>query len=376
MDTYNLQLKIKSAFDPKAKAPHVLIEMTKKEYKRHSKNIIHVEGLSFCDKTKQVIYSNISYGSNINSNQSFVHSEGSKVTTRHVHINKIKKRIIIIVANKEECVAVLPSLIISSSINNTAPSGKVIIMACVLDNTKPSTQSWTYDDYPSIKSCKPNILSSSNHHGSVGYYASFGNKGSFNKSVTTSIGQYVTKKNKDEEKQLTITENATNYEHRVASVIDSSVQCLSIILPNIQSLISPVVDTAFEIQKKVGDINLQPLPSSKNGCWQTSICINAQTNQFHNENDCTYTLISIPYQTYFSRPSKKDRYHFIFKLSNTELIHLNFIPGVSFIFSGLFLTHRQNKNNNNTLSNDVFYNIASYGNKRLFNHLRKSINKK
>ncbi len=116
--------------------------------------------------------------------------------------------------------------------------------------------------------------------------------------------------------------------------------------------------------------------SSKDGCWQTTICINAQTSKFHNENDCTYTVITIPRQAYFNQGNQNNEYHFIFKLTNCDKVHLKLHPGMSFIFSGLFLTHRQSKVQKENKSDSVFFNIGSYGNKRLFNHIRKSINRK
>ena len=48
-------------------------------------------------------------------------------------------------------------------------------------------------------------------------------------------------------------------------------------------------------------------------------------------------------------------------------------PGMTFMFSGKYLTHRQSCNNNITTSNSTFVNIASYGNERLYNHLKSNI---
>ena len=48
--------------------------------------------------------------------------------------------------------------------------------------------------------------------------------------------------------------------------------------------------------------------------------------------------------------------------------------GVSFIFSGKFLTHRQVMNENQ-VSNETFINFASYGNEKLYNHVKATINR-
>ena len=347
-----------------------------KERQRHENNTISVEGLSLSACKKEIIYNKIKYGSHIKFKTTTTNSGGRKIYNKSIHLEKIKNRYILILAQKKECLKILPDLFVSSSVTNKTPSGTVVIMACVLDTKKFNQSSpWQSADFTKLKSCKPNILSSSSHHGSVGYYASFGNKGSFDKTTHTSVGQYVKKRSNNPIKQSSINATANSYEKRIDVQINSSVASISKFIPNIKTLISPVLETAFEIQKETGSINLQSFPSSKNGCWQTSICVDAQTSHFHTENDCTYTLISVPDQVCFKSSANSNNYSFIFKLSNTELINLNLIPGVSFIFSGMYLTHRQNKNRDETSTNDVFFNVASYGNKRLFNHIRKSINK-
>ena len=74
--------------------------------------------------------------------------------------------------------------------------------------------------------------------------------------------------------------------------------------------IAPVVDVANNIQGVQGDINLLQVPGSKNGCWHTTICINAQTKVFHTEEDCGYTVISVPKQ----KTNDVGKYHFLFML--------------------------------------------------------------
>ena len=374
IDFHNLRCNIKNTYEPTAKAPHVLIELSNTEYKRHKANIIYVEHPSFASN-KEIYYSKITYGNNIKAKTYYTNTDGFKINQKSIFIQKIKKRYLFIAASKQECISVFPELLVSSSTTNTDPSGKVVLLVCIYDDTaKTSCPPWNYNDFASIKSCKPNILSGSSHHGSVGYYASFGNKGSFKKVMNSSVGQYVNKKKSDLIRQVQIDEVASRYDNKISLEIKVCCNIMGRLLPNIRSVISPVIDTAFEIQNEVGDINLQPVSSSKNGCWQTSVCINAQTSDFHIEKDCTYTLISIPRQEYFKSTTKKDAFNFIFKLSKTEMVNIELVPSLSFIFSGLFLTHRQNKNTENNTSNDVFFNIASYGNKRLFHHLRKSIN--
>ena len=52
----------------------------------------------------------------------------------------------------------------------------------------------------------------------------------------------------------------------------------------------------------IGNINMNQISISECGMWQPSICINAQTTQLHTENDCTYTVITVPKQDNTKEP--------------------------------------------------------------------------
>ena len=250
----------------------------------------------------------------------------------------------------------------------------VVLMASIMKPVPNSNKTWNQEDYSRIKKCKPNILQSSNHHKSSGYYASFGNKGSFDKVVSSSVGQYVSKKSTSFDKQININKEATLYEQYTADEISRSVKDIKTFLPNIKSIISPVLDTCFELQSAIKDINIKEGYASNDGCWQSSLCVDAVTGEFHNEQDCTYTLISVPKQETIESNKKCNKYHFLFKLTENRRLNIALHPGVSFIFSGALLTHRQHSVENNTMKNEQFFNVASYGNKRLFNHIKKSFN--
>ena len=47
--------------------------------------------------------------------------------------------------------------------------------------------------------------------------------------------------------------------------------------------------------------------------------------------------------------------------------------GISFMFSGKFLTHRQQCTHPLNDKDDVFFNIATYGNKRLYSHINNHL---
>ena len=99
------------------------------------------------------------------------------------------------------------------------------------------------------------------------------------------------------------------------------------------------------------------------------MCVNAETEEYHTEMDCTYTLIHVPNQ---KRDTGWCKYHFLFDLSTAVNISFHMVPGMSIMFSGQFATHRQSCDTINRKESDVFINFASYGNARLYRHIRNS----
>ena len=96
-------------------------------------------------------------------------------------------------------------------------------------------------------------------------------------------------------------------------------------------MINPIVNTTFQIQDDKKELNIKQGHSSKYGCWHTSICIDAQTEQFHTEDDCCYTLICVPNQSFEKNTDNSNSYDFIFKMNHEQEITLS--PGTSYIFS-------------------------------------------
>ena len=104
------------------------------------------------------------------------------------------------------------------------------------------------------------------------------------------------------------------------------------------------------------------------GCWSSSICVNAETKVLHNEKDATYTIICCHRQLHV-----RTRYEFNICFNSQHNISLFMNPGISFMFSGYFLKHKQYKCDQRV--NEIFYNFSSYGNQRLLNHLCQTINR-
>ena len=100
--------------------------------------------------------------------------------------------------------------------------------------------------------------------------------------------------------------------------------------------------------------------------WSSHLSVNPTTGIFYTEPDCTYTVISVPTQAMCT-----NRYKFLFKLSQTEMIGICMVPNLSFIFSGLCLVHRQVFDNELESNDDAFLNVSSYGKHKICTYLRK-----
>ena len=188
-----------------------------------------------------------------------------------------------------------------------------------------------------------------------------------------------------------------------ANEVKTVVKDLGGIIPNVHRLISQVVDVAYNMQATCGSVNLQRVETTSSGLWQSKVCINVSTDKWHTENDCSYTLVSMPKQEY------KPNYVFFFQLNSKKQIGIPIVAGVSFMSSMKLLTHRQQKiadynrrfdgasiidgpgwqararetsqvppQTTNTsperLCNN-FVNICLYANRRLFTHIRTSLNR-
>ena len=119
---------------------------------------------------------------------------------------------------------------------------------------------------------------------------------------------------------------------------------------------------------------MQKVSISECGMWQSSICVNGQTTNLHTENDCTYTIITVPEQS--KEENTVDDYIFLFQIKKGETIGIKMWDGISFMFSGKYLSRRQAHNETTTTKNSLFFNIASYGNEMLYNHIKRTINRK
>ena len=121
---------------------------------------------------------------------------------------------------------------------------------------------------------------------------------------------------------------------------------------------------------------MSDVASSKHGVWQSQICVNAQTAELHTEKDCTYTIIGVPNQNMKALPKRQINNLFLLHLNNDNVFAIPMLPQTYFMFSGLFITHRQNSGGFSIANKESFFNVASYGNQQLFHHLRTTFKRK
>ena len=105
------------------------------------------------------------------------------------------------------------------------------------------------------------------------------------------------------------------------------------------------------------------------------MCVNASTGDFHTEKDTSYTLITVPSQEIKEQKKIGNEYSFLFKLNANTTISLPLSIDLTFLFSGMFISHRQRGNNSKKKEDSPFINLSSYGNQRLFTHIRKSFSR-
>ena len=100
--------------------------------------------------------------------------------------------------------------------------------------------------------------------------------------------------------------------------------------------------------------------------------VDGRTDNFHTEKECAYTFITVPQQVLQSNVEDCNKPKFIFKIDEDRHLILPLITGLSFLYNAIFLTHRQSNNPSTKKEAKKFFNISSYANEKLFDHLRLS----
>ena len=83
-------------------------------------------------------------------------------------------------------------------------------------------------------------------------------------------------------------------------------------------------------------------------------------------------MITVPNQHIDREKHPSQQPAFIFKINEQQNITLPLTSDVTFFYNASFLTHRQSYTPTETKDSHKFYNISSYANEKIFNHLRLS----
>ena len=401
----------------KSETPTTLIELSTNEWKRLQHNSIQIEDIFVSSdenngrRYDKIYYKNISFGKYIQSDSANNISEynfnlpkkkGGNQSIKKINISNIKNRMILITSKKRDIQSVNSETIFISTSNTSfkdttdylKPSGNIVLFMMTLSQPQMnSSKLWTNNLYSELKKCKPNIIKNNcdddiegmnkfqDHFGSRGFIASFGNRGAY--SMTTdvsSVGQYTNIKSKSEISTSKIDMAASKFEHDCANELEKATLSLKKIISNISDLICPVLKAGFDLQTELGQINFKKVFTSDLGLWQSSICVNAITKEFHIERDVTYTLITVPSQERLLSKHHGRETFFLFQINSNNCLGFEMKSGISFVFSGFMLTHKQfsmdgHMDYKHREQMDPFYNIASYGNEKLFRHMRISFSR-
>ena len=159
--------------------------------------------------------------------------------------------------------------------------------------------------------------------------------------------------------------NSDVIEEMTSAELHAAIKNAGQILPVLPSVIAPIINVAHDLQCTDGDINLTEIHV---GTWQQYVYVNAVSRGVYIEKDVTYTVINVPTQQMGGSDIK---YHFRFKLRKGYNVSIPLTYGVSITFLGKLLKHRQSCNVVESTDDKLFINFVSYGNKRLFSHIKK-----
>ena len=372
---------IKDLDDDNLKSSHTLIELSTNQWKRYCDNSIIVSGIQKEKVNKSnthLKYSNVVFGNNLCLRKRSCKCKGKLLRWKAPILQNVSGGYCMIVCEKKEILLHDPNLMVMDGSQQTEEeetvskyqgSGFLVLFLGKLQrDSGVSKYVWAKDKINMVKECKTNIIKgNSSHHGSSGNYFSFGNRANYGVINTSSITQYIPKKYRSVNRSITSMHDAELIEKIVGRELELSITYLSKIIPKLNLYIAPVLSVANEIQKDIGDCNIKEMECSSSGLWNCSLCISCQTEDLHTENDFTYTVINTPAQT-----NNMVVANFLFELQDSLTIGIKLEPGLSFIFSGKYLTHRQ-AIDDRTINHGDFVNLASYGNKRLYNHIKSTI---
>ena len=365
-------------------SPHSLLELSCKQWMRIKSNSIYVNDITVSESStniRSVTYNNIVLGNKVILRKKTGINKGRKYQWKTPMLGNITDSVVAIVSCKKELLEFNSRIIITDgcrlkSTNDNEDSSKeyqssgiVLLMLSKWDReSTKSSYSWDAKDVAKLKQCKSNIITArTSHFGSTGLYFSYGNRGNYGMVNNSSVTQYAHKKFKNQQKSQKSFDTAHTFDLLSAIDLKQGVTSLTSVIPSLKDHIAPTLNVIHNLQCSNLDLNMKQTSVSDKGMWQNSICVNCETTDLRTEKDCTYTVITIPNQ------KEKRVPYFIFELKKGFTIGLKMDHGLTFLFSGQHLFHRQMLLDEIPASESNFFNFASYGSARLFNHLKNTL---
>jgi len=342
---------------------------------------------------EETLYSKISYGKKVNKSIKKVTIGNSKCYTV-INLHKTHRQFVMVIADKIECQSIHKNTctfdtyvtdsvdpVKRKDLQNPIRSGYVVLMVGVLARPcETDCNKLFFNEFVEkiIKKCKPNIIAapSYKHHGSSGACYAFGNKADYRMIEGVSVGTFTNVSVQNEMIQKAIDNESEVVKQMCDKVISNGVDLLKTIIPDIHHLVSPILDSANSIKTKSKSNIMKETATSSHGFWNTMLYVNGCTDGLHTEKDCTYTLITVPQQSFtISSKALREQPMFIFKLKDKQQLILPLVRGMTFVYNGRFMTHCQEYSRQVEDKGPPFFNISSYGNEKIFNHLRKTFSR-
>ena len=380
--------ELKKLYDTDTKKNNTLIELNTEQYKRLKEYSIHLSKIKVDTDNNLILYGKTRYGKNVSTTKQSLRYSGNK-KSRWINMKKSSRNMVLFLADKNECINTFKNIFVVGTVmtynhkkkkeevnHNPQMSGIVVLMMAVLRHNAHET-TWIKNIHAMARGCKTNSLSSYSHHGTQGFVYSFGNKPLYGNNAGSSVSTYVNKRSKVEAKNIQISQDAKYLEMISAKALEYGISKISEVFPEIKHVLSPIINAAFDKQCEEGLELLDNIHASDNGCWNSFIFVNGRTHKFHRENDCAYTCITVPKQFINKGEHVKQRPAFIFKIDEEQELSIEMSDDLSFFYNASFLTHRQSYTHADEkgIDADTFFNVSSYANEKLFNHLRQSFNR-
>ena len=287
------------------------MELSQDGYKILKPNSIHIGGVSFTKRSSSSQRNMISEFHSIQIGSNIQATKVGILTT--LNMDRIKRKKILITINKSEChtsssnVQILNTRLDlrNNKKNNSDYVGAgIVVLMMGIKNTKKQNSLddkrvvWSRLIIEMCEYCKNNILDSNmvNHHGSSGKLYSFGYQGVFKQIKNSSVGLYEVRKRFEDERQEDVEHTARIIEEKIAFEMSVASKTLSNVVEYADKLFLPTLDIASKMQSTYGNISLNKDKEQCSSMWNTHVCINASTQEFHTEKNTSYTLITVPAQ--------------------------------------------------------------------------------